>query len=314
VATDEAIAALCLAQLARWHSTPLDRRSAHDVYHALNQSDESLFLFEFAEGQVRIVDKPHYSPEQMATNAHEFIRRAKSYADFFTQTITTRSVPYEGIVAMSMHDGPFEHPDLPFFAFQKKTGSNAILLPDIDAIDHDFYANNFEDSNCYEEKSCSAIFVGATTGAVHTVASVAAHSNPRLRAGLFFKDKPEVDFRLPSIVQCETEEAAEAIRQLGFGTGWASWDEMFRHKFLLSLDGNGATCSRVAIALKSNSVLIKFASVHELYYFPALIPYLHYIPVARNEDVLTLIKSELAAPGLFVMVAEIGRNFFDKYM
>ena len=63
------------------------------------------------------------------------------------------------------------------------------------------------------------------------------------------------------------------------------WSEQYRHMFLLSMDGNGATCSRVISSLKSNSVLIKYQSDSILYYFSALEPGTHFISVNDDRDI-----------------------------
>jgi hypothetical protein len=80
------------------------------------------------------------------------------------------------------------------------------------------------------------------------------------------------------------------------------------------MDGNGATCSRIAAALMSNSVLCKYDSIHELYYFPLLIPWVHYIPIHEDADVLKVIQMEKKDPGRFREIAENGTAFAKEYL
>jgi len=129
-----------------------------------------------------------------------------------------------------------------------------------------------------------------------------------------FRGDPLVDFRLPLIVQCDTKETEDAIRALGFGEGKASWPDQLKSKFLISVDGNGATCSRVVIALKSNSVLLKYRSVNLLYYFSGLNEYFHYIPVNDAIDIRQIVKAERRSPGLCKSISEHGSDFYLKYL
>ena len=80
------------------------------------------------------------------------------------------------------------------------------------------------------------------------------------------------------------------------------------------MDGNGATCSRVVIALKSNSALIKYRSDYGLYYFPAMVAGRDYIEAASDRDVTDTVNAELAAPGHFTAVATAGQAFAARYL
>jgi hypothetical protein len=286
-----------------------------EAFSELNRRREDVFIFKILDGAVDIVEKPnHYTPDEIENSLNEHTKRANIYKRFLGSVINTHQLGLSCSLVMSMHDGPIENDDVPIFAFQKSSGSHAILLPDIDAINNQFYNGKFDDAVAYNEKLDSAVFVGATTGGRHTIDSVRQLVNQRLRLGVFFRGNPDVDFRLPLIVQCDSEETKEAIRELGFGVGGAGWVEQLRHKFLISVDGNGATCSRVAIALKSNSVLLKVFSDKILYYFPALIPYEHYIPIHSPGEVLKIIDAEKRNPGICSAIAESGRKFFESYV
>ena len=106
------------------------------------------------------------------------------------------------------------------------------------------------------EKATSAIFVGGTSGQMNTVDTVRNPIATRLRSAKHFRGHPNIHFLLPSLSQCVDAEAEQALRDLGFGGSQIPWSEQFLHKFIISVDGNGAACSRIVIALKSNSVLL----------------------------------------------------------
>jgi EGF-domain serine glucosyl/xylosyltransferase len=55
-----------------------------------------------------------------------------------------------------------------------------------------------------------------------------------------------------------------------------------RYKYLLSLDGNSATGTRVPWIMLSNSILIKQDSQKIEWFYPALKPYVHYIPIKED--------------------------------
>lgn len=310
----DTLRALALAEIGYWLGKRPSLAESWRLYAHLNEAREDMFLFRFSGNEVEIVEKPHFAGLELERESSGHAKRAIRYLAFFRLMLLHSGKRFDGILAMSMHDIPPGDPDVPFFGFQKKQPSPLILLPDIDAISDLFYASDYEDPFSYEEKSVSGIFIGATTGSHHNVESVAALSSQRLKSGVFFRDKPEVEFRLPRIIQCASPEAEQAIRDLGFGIGPGTWEEQFRHRFLISMDGNGATCSRMAISLKSNAVLLKYNSDHVLHYFHALRPYRHYLPIFRDEDVIAAIGAEERRPGLFSDIAKIGRTFHQDYL
>jgi hypothetical protein len=68
------------------------------------------------------------------------------------------------------------------------------------------------------------------------------------------------------------------------------------------------------VALRSNSVLLKYRSDQILYYFPALAPGRHFIDVARDEDVETLIDAAADDPTRFAAVAAAASEFSETYL
>ncbi len=310
----ETIAAWSAAQLAPWRQSRLSVRAVTAALDALNAEIDHIFLFDFADGAVRVRPKPHYDEAEMAGGAGALVWRARQYRAFFELVAQRSGLHGRFTLGMTMEDYLHRRFDVPVFGFQKRAGSNQILVPDIDAVRSGFYADVPDDPVAYADKRIMAVFVGSTTGEYHSVESVAARTCQRLRAGLFFRDVDEVEFRLPQIAQCLSAEAEQAIRALGFGEGRMEWREHLDYRFLLSMDGNGATCSRVAMALKSNSVLVKYESPFSLYYFPGLIAGRHFLSVGADQEVVDLVRREQDSPGLFHPVAREGRAFFDAFL
>ena len=221
----------------------------------LEAMSPSIFLFDFAAGNVSLRDKSRGSRHENDASAAELLRRAQLYLHLFRSTNSAFSLNYCFPVAIDVDDHPLEQSQAPLFAFQKRAGSPLILLPDIDLLAADYLISpQLNDDLDFEEKADAAVFVGATTGANVTREVVETLSLPRLRSAVFFRDIADVTFHLPKIVQHDSEDTADLIRALGVTGVPLSWREQFGYKYLLSMDGNGATCSRVAIALKSQSV------------------------------------------------------------
>jgi 2-polyprenyl-3-methyl-5-hydroxy-6-metoxy-1,4-benzoquinol methylase len=130
---------------------------------------------------------------------------------------------------------------------------------------------------------------------------------------MFFKDNPNVDFRLARIVQA-TPEAEQLLKEIGCGTGEVSWEEQFQHKFIISMDGNAGACSRVTNVLKSNSVLLRYDSQHLLHYSSHFVPWLHYVPIQSDADVNMVLDLERIHPGFFEYISIAGNKFFWDFL
>jgi hypothetical protein len=304
--------AWCLEQVAPWLSRPMPYREALAGFRRLNESNGATFVFTIERGTVALEEKPEHARGELYDLAY-------SRALFYRSLLEAASQLCPEVVtslALFVGDGALPDSGVPVFAFQKPTGNPSLLLPDLDFLMSGFFGDaQHRDGLAYETKRCSAVFVGSTSGGALTTEALRSVSLPRLRAAVFFRDNPDVEFRLPNLVQCEGAEAEALARAMGFGDGvHVPWTEQFRHRFIISMDGNGATCSRVALALMSNSVLVKYASPHQLYYFSGLQPWRHYLPVASDEEVLRIVRLERERPGLFEPVARAGREFAEQYL
>ena len=304
--------AWCLEQVAPWLSRPMPHREALAGFRRLNETNGATFVFTVEHGTVALEEKPEHARGELYDLA---VSRALLYRSLLEAA--SQLCP-EVVTSLALYVGDGALPDsgVPVFAFQKPAGNPSLLLPDHDFLMSGFFGDaRHRDGLTYEGKRCSAVFVGSTSGGVVTAEALRCVSLPRLSAAVFFRDNPEVEFRLPNLVQCEGAEAEALARAMGFGDGvHVPWTEQFRHRFIISMDGNGATCSRVALALMSNSVLVKYASPHLLYYFSGLQPWRHYLPVAGDEEVLRIVRLERERPGLFEPVARAGREFAEQYL
>ncbi len=249
---------------------------------ALAAADETVFLFDIAAGEVRLAPKP---------GAHDVLSgRAEYYRAFLESCVRAEGIARSGRLAIALADRSASRYSLPLFEYQKQRGAPSMLLPDVDLLAYGFFAGDaWHDPIPFAEKRAEAIFVGATTGGILTVDKVRALDHPRLAAAVYFRDKPGVTFELPLIVQCDRAETEAMVEALGLGSARREWPEHFAFRYLLSMDGNGANCSRVALGLGGQGVLAKYNSPFLLFYFHGLEPWRDYLPVRRHDDVLALL-------------------------
>ncbi len=300
-----------MREMAHWHRSPVSKDAAARRFGALNANARWACLFHFAGGSVRLEDKPaEAAPDDLQKD------RAQRYLRFFESVAPMLPDDFETTICVGVGDKVTSKESVPVFGFQKEIGASTILLPDIDLLNNDFYeAPGYEDARSYTSKTREAVFAGGTTGGLITPEIARSLSLPRLRAAAYFTGSPDVDFRLPDIVQCTTPQAEAILREQPFcQTEYMPWSEQLVRRFIISMDGNGATCSRVAIALLSSSVLLKYESNDVLHYFSGLQPWQHFVPVREDGDVAWIMAQEALAPEVFERIAMNGRDFARSYL
>jgi hypothetical protein len=211
---------------------------------------------------------------------------------------------------------PNKNFEYPLFSFDKLGGSEKILIPDIDYLTSDRYRTILrEDTNSYDQKNTIAKFAGSTTG----VAEVSTDKSidkilPRVRSAVFFKGSPLVSFKITEICQINDQKTIDYIANNGILSEKISWESQLKDKFLISIDGNGSTWSRVVKALCSNSVLLKYDSPRMQFYYDSLVPWLHYIPISSDHEIEKIVQSEIDNPGKYEYIAEASSKFARSYL
>jgi hypothetical protein len=297
-------------ELDAWRGRKPRRMATERAVQALADRDTGIRLYRFAERDVKL--QP-LKPGQPAHEGHEF--RAKVYLRLFRAAAALLPPDLTTTIAMGLEDRVLPPFDEPVFGFQRRVDEPTPLVPDIDMVMHDYYQDDcYRDPVSDEDKAPHAVFAGSTTGAIFDLKTAQSFALPRLRAARFFEHVPEVDFLLPGISQC-TEDARAFLEAQSFCQyDRLTWHEQFRSRFLISMDGNGATCSRVAVALMSRSTLIKYDSDHILYYFPALIAHQHYVPVSDDFQVLAIVAAGRQNPGRYAAIASAANAFAATYL
>ena len=304
-------------ELAPWRNRGLTQAAVSAAIDLGVAKHGAMFRYDVCDGEV--ICRPK-TPYEIGPGVDDAIidmvrRRADAYRELLQSSLSGRLSRRNFTLGLEVSDMPSSYSGVPLFSFQKRRGDANLLLPDIDLLQFGYFEHDsWCDATPYRDKWNRAIFVGSTTGETLTLEKVEALATPRLRAAQAFKASRRVVFKLPNVVQCESEEAAAAVRALDVGGDYVPWSEQMRYRHILSIDGNGATCSRVAIALQSNSTLLKYDSDHELFYFKGLKPWVHYVPIAEDGDVEAAVADSGRRPHRYARIARAGRRFFERHL
>lgn len=243
------------------------------------------------------------------------VGRARAYRQLLRSALRWTNRNVNVTLAIDVADLPENYADVPVLSFQKRTGYSNILMPDVDFFNGLWY-RNFTDPVPYADKRTHACFYGSSTGGIVRMADLgdAACCNERIELAKDLHGNPWVTFKIANATQCDSEETRKSLEQSPFFSKPVDWREQLQNRFIVSVDGNGATCSRVVLALMSNSVLVKYRSDSELFYFPALTAGEHYLAAESGSEIEAIVRGEEANPGQYRSIAESGRRFAKRYL
>jgi len=301
-------------EVAPWVGAGIKRSDLSDGLYEASGRDPSLFTFHIRGGTVELVK---VRDDLLTPFKFEFCNaRALVLRGFLQQVVSEHQIDCDMLLGVRMEDrGPDER-NIPIFCFHKLRHESNILLPDLDFVLNDFFEDAaYRDPTPFSDKCPEAFFVGATTGGIVAMDRVEAGSHERIRAARFFKDKPGVTFEISQVVQCDSVETQLHVESLvSLSAAHRSWQEQMGYRYILSMDGNGASWSRTTVGLSSNSVLVKYASPYLLYYFHGLEPWVHYIPVRRDHEVLDLVARAERTIERDLRIAEAGSAFVAQHL
>lgn len=296
---------LAAAQMQPWLTAGFYNFQMHDKLHSISERSQSTFIYSINNNDVSFQEK-------LVQKA--YLIRAETYQNLIKDTLAEHRIDGCFNFAIDMADEAYEQTEVPVFSFQKRSGQKPPLLPDMEMVLLSYFENVLPDTTPFSAKKTRAAFAGSTTGGGHiTEESLRGAPFPRLRAARRFRNVPEVDFRLTSIVQC-SEQARAVLRAEGFGAGRTTWAETYESKFGISLDGNGAACSRPATILRSNSVLLKYYSNNFLYYSKIMKLDKHFISINTDEDVIDIVQTEMRSPGAYEHVSQAGKELREQLL
>lgn len=304
----------CENQLSQWkEERPFSKRFL-DTFNHLNETTTSVFIFEFSGNTVSLRKKPyeHLSEPHLGV-FRDSLQRAEMYRGFF-EGLIARGMRISAPVAFDVYDLSSHGETAPVFSFQKPVGSRSILMPDIDFLWHKWYEGS-RSERPWPKKASLAVFAGSSTGGNLLTRDDIRHARaPRLFWAMSALTNPLIDFRICSAVQCDTPETVQELQSQPYYHNFMSWNDQLLCKYVISIDGNGATCSRVVNTLKSQSILLKIHSDNMLYYFDDLNPYEHYIPINDISDINKSIEGFESGALNYKQILKSANVFYKNYL
>ncbi|TFF23097.1 hypothetical protein E3C22_11695 [Jiella endophytica] len=313
-ATKDVFADWAGRELAFWRDVYKGGRDFSAAHAALNETQRAIFLFDIAEDRVTLRAKPaFYSDEDMAEAPVGPCRRARFYRDFLAECAGQETLP-PLTIAIDVGDIAPARFEAPVFAFQKPRGTANILLPDIDFLRTDHYAGEEPDPYAVADKRHGAVFAGASTGGQVTMKALRDLTLPRLRLADELVGHPDIDFRIARAVQCANGTVQAELEARPYFGPHIPFAEQLAYRFVISVDGNGATCSRIVRTLRSRSVLMKGDSENLLYYFHGLQPHRHYLPFAGKAEIEAYLALDKAGNLDSEAILAAAQHFHRSYL
>jgi len=296
-------------QLIGWESGKISQEKYNVFTKDITAKYGYIYSFDIQNGEVRFDPRPHINDgcERRFNLYLEYLKRIALKSDF------RGSIR----IPICVGDCPPEQPlEYPIFSFDKTEGSEKILIPDTDYLVTNCYKSILSnDPQNFSEKFNRAIFAGSTTGGGGlSLQKIINKKVPRIKSAEYFKDSELVLFKITNICQTEDQQIIDYISNLGILIDRVSWESQINYKFLISVDGNGATWSRIVNALCSNSVLLKYDSPRTQFYYDSLVPWLHYIPISSDQEIEKIVQSEIDYPGKYEYIAEASSKFATSYL
>ena len=256
-----------------------------DGLRHLNAVKHDVYVFDIDGADVNVREKHVHHPLAFNRRIEHF--RVHLYRDHLREAAARAQLPRPVSVGVIVGDLARDvNPLLPVFTYQKRVGEPWLLLPDVEMLELRFYEEETPDSST-GPKLDRVVFSGSSTGKALDEEAVRNDASERLRYAARFVGDPQVEFSIGRASECVSPEAEAALKAKPYFRR-VDWAEQLTRRYVLSLDGNGATCSRVVRTLRSRSCLVKQASDNLLFYFAGLLPWRHFIPVDDEEELARL--------------------------
>jgi len=216
---------------------------------------------------------------------HLYSRHFRQMLGFFKQLGQCVKLPDVDFV-ISMADGFTGNPGLgPCFVFAKNRDEGSlILVPDINAMTgHDrtrklvFAAR---EKYPWNKKVAKGFWRGSTTGGYSRADTWQELDRAKLvLVSLAYPGL--VDARFHQVVQCD-KSVPQLLKEKGMVSKAVSKGDHLKYKYLVDVDGNSCSFERYFWLLLSNSLVIKQVSPNVQWYYGALQPYEHFLPVKKD--------------------------------
>ncbi len=202
-----------------------------------------------------------------------------------------------------MHTGDGAETDLsvPSFIMSKDTNlsneEDLLLLPDIYMIDKRWaqLIKEIEEGNQkypWQDKENKIFWRGYFTGGSYNIQNF--DKLPRLSLAIFSRLYPDlINAKFSSNSLTESDKSSKGLETV-LKILWpekpkaVKEKDHLKYKYLISLDGNTCAWQRVPWIMLSNSVLVKQETTKMEWFYPAIKPYTHYVPI--NEKITDLFQ------------------------
>lgn len=219
-------------------------------------------------------------------------RQFRQILAFFTKLNDLVPLPDVDFM-VSMEDGFSEDLGLnyPLMVYAKaKSADGLLLIPDFKAlVGYNTLRQRMTEGGKkypWDKKKPQAFWRGATTGGYLTLANWDQFARTKLVL-LSLKHPQEVDARINKFVQCDPA-VPELLQAKGMRGNTVDQMDHLKYKYLIDVDGNTCTFERCFWELLSNSLLFKQETPNIQWYYGALKPFEHYVPV--KEDLSDLLE------------------------
>ncbi len=235
---------------------------------------------------------------------------------------------------LSLEDGFAEGVGIPLFVYAKSAAaSSLVLMPDFKALTgYPSLRHEIEEGSRkwpWESKTAKAFWRGATTGGWLT--ALTWDQIARVKLAIIGSACPDkIDARITGVVQCDPEIPA-LIKKQGLLGKHISQGDHLKYKYLVDVDGNSCSFERYFWVLLSNCVVLKQITPNVQWYYSALKPYEHFIPVKQDlsdlmeqiqwaqthdqeakqiaQNATAFIKNELSTEDIFVYMTHLLREY-----
>lgn len=234
--------------------------------------------------RIKIINNHIYLiPFQNSTCFNKTLDRTKRVYAALKKILRLKKLPNLDFV-LYLGDGLHENQPIPIFCFaKKKTSKNTIAIPDFEAlagIGHIYKEIDSYDKP-YSTKLPKGFWRGSTTGGDYTVKNW--ETFPRSKACLFSSKNPELlDAKFTIVVGKDKTALEHSMKKAHILDTFVLTKDHLPYKFLIDIDGNSCTYSRLHWILYSNSLCLKQNSEFEQWYYTGLKPYIHYIPFKED--------------------------------
>ncbi|GAB4815720.1 hypothetical protein N2152v2_002766 [Parachlorella kessleri] len=174
----------------------------------------------------------------------------------------------------------------------------------------------------WEGRASRAVWRGSTTGCpnpsdgwcMNTLENW--NTTARVRLVQMCKRRPDLcDAAFTGLAQAGAAVEAAMRHELRFVRSSKSEDLIKQYKYLLVPRGNGPPSSRSLQALRAPAVPLWQQTEEAEFFYPALRPYVHYIPLARGlEDLYSAIEWAQQHPAACMRIIRAGQAWARRYI